>query len=131
MGGAELLVRPVGPLDPVAADRAGRATRHPVGRHAAVTGENGSGHRLAEANAADNSIAAAMPADAAGATTDGETVDEDGKAPFQHLGIGEARVGHVRVDGVSAVEIRTGARAAADRLVILVALVAESEVVHR
>ena len=60
----------------------------------------------------------------------------DGEAEFEDLRIGQARIGHVGVDRVGAVEAgavaeHAGRRARADRLVILVAVVAEGEVVHR
>ena len=50
---------------------------------------------------------------------------------LQHLGIGDPRVRHVGVDGARAVEARPGPGAAADRLVVAEALVAEEQVVHR
>ena len=50
---------------------------------------------------------------------------------LEHLGVGDARVGHVRVDARGAVEAGPRARAAADRLVVAEARVAEGHVVHR
>ena len=55
----------------------------------------------------------------------------DRKAALQHFGIGQARIGHVRVNRARAVEARTGGRAGAERLVVLIGVVAESEIVHR
>ena len=54
-----------------------------------------------------------------------------GKAPLEDLRIGQARVGHVRVDGAAAVVPGAGASSAADGLVILHLVIAEGEVVHR
>ncbi len=50
---------------------------------------------------------------------------------LEHLGIGDRGVGHVAVHRVGAVEAGAGAAAAADRLVVAEALVAEQHVVHR
>ncbi len=61
------------------------------------------------------------------------------EAELEHLGVGQARVGHVGLhDAVPSkpptrpsASNAAGARAAGDRLVVLVARVAEGEVVHR
>ena len=74
---------------------------------------------------------AAMTAGAAGPVTDLETFQQDGIAPFQHLGVGQAAVRHMRMNRITAIEIGTCARTAAQRLVILIDVVAVDEVVHR
>ncbi len=70
-------------------------------------------------------------AGAAAAAADRERLEAHRKAPLEHLRIGQPRIGHVRLHRARAVEIGTGARAARDRLVVLVPGVAEREVVHR
>ena len=72
-----------------------------------------------------------MPAGAAAASPDAIRVEAYGKAPLEHFGIGEPRIRHVRLDHARAVEVRPRAGTAGDRLVVLVALVAEGEIVHR
>ena len=59
-----------------------------------------------------------------------EAAHDHGRARLQHLGIGDARVGHVHVHARGAREAGARARAAADRLVVAEARVAEGEVVH-
>jgi hypothetical protein len=56
--------------------------------------------------------------------------DQHRKAELQHLRIREPRIGHVGVNRIGAVKIRPSARAAANRFVVLIALVAEREIVH-
>ena len=50
---------------------------------------------------------------------------------FEHLGIGETRIGHMGLHRRTAPEAGTGASAAADRFVVLNPLVAKGQVVHR
>src|SRR3546814_19983470 len=63
--------------------------------------------------------------------TDGEAFEQNRKSRLQYFGIGKPAVGHVGLDRAGAVEVRPGPSAAGDRFVILVALVAEGEIVHR
>jgi hypothetical protein len=51
---------------------------------------------------------------------DGVAVQPHREAELQHLGVGQARVGHVRLHHAGAVEAGAGAGAARDRLVVLV-----------
>src|SRR5262249_31690008 len=128
---AETLARAVGALDPVAADRTRLPAGHAVRRLDAMAGENCRGHRLAKAHAADDAVAAALSPCTTGAATNGEAFEQYRETPFQHFRIGQARIRHVGVNRVGPIEIGPGAGAAADRLVILVALIAEGEIVHR
>ena len=80
---------------------------------------------------AHHPVPAAVSALAAAAPAHGEGLQPHREAPLEHLGIGEAGVGHVRVHGARAVVARAGPGAAAQGLVILVALVAVKHVVHR
>ena len=60
-----------------------------------------------------------------------EILQHDRETHLENLGVGQARVRHVRMHGRRAVEALARRRARADRLVILVIDVAEGEVVHR
>src|SRR6185503_17815670 len=117
-------------LDVIAPGQPGLAAGHAVRPHLAVAREDRRGHRLEEAHSANRAFAAAPAALAARAAADLEALEPHREAPLQHLGIGEARVGHVGLHHVGAVEARPGARAAGDRLVVLIAVVAEREIVH-
>ena len=68
---------------------------------------------------------------AAGIGADGEFFQQHRITRFQNLRIGEARIGHMRVHRRHAVEIASRARAAADGFIILMARIAEGEIVHR
>ncbi len=121
----------IGPLDPVAPARAGGTARDPVGRHDAVVREDDDLHVLEKADAAQGARTAGVTPGAAAAVADSETLQQHRIAPFQDFGVGEARIGHMRVHRGRAVEVGPGAGAAADRLVVLVTGVAEGDVVHR
>ena len=102
-----------------------------IGALGAILGEQRKRDRFCEDHLADDAVAAGGLALAAGVFADGESLQADGKAPFQNLRVGDSRVGHVRVHGVRAVEARPGSGAAADGFVVAAALVAEDQVVHR
>ena len=102
----------------------------PEGRDATTAGEDGGGHRLQEAQPADDAVTAAPATGAAAAPADAELLHPHREAPLQDLRIGESGVGHVGVYRGGPVETRTRPGAAADGLVILMALVAEGQVVH-
>ena len=95
-----------------------------------MAGEQRAIHPLAETDAAMRSVPALPLARAARATADMEILENHGEAEFEDLGIGQARVGHVGVHARRAVPARPGRRTGADRLVILILVVAEGEVVH-
>ena len=118
-------------LDPVAAQAPRLAAGQAEGRDAAVAGERGDGHRLAEAEPADAAVAAAPAAGAAAARPDPVRLEQHRVAPLQLLGIGEPGVGHLGLHHVGAVEAVARARTAGHRLVVLVPVVAERHVVHR
>ena len=64
-----------------------------------------------------------------------ETLEKHRKARFQHLRIRESRIGHVTLNGIGAgkalpLVVDAGAGAAADGLVVLIAIVAPDEVIH-
>src|SRR5438105_8657744 len=129
-GRTEVLARAVDALHPVAADLARRTACHAERRHAAVVGEHGSGHGFEKAYAPLAAVTAAISACAAAAAAHSEFFEAHRKTPLENLGIGEPRVGHVRLHHAGAVEIRTRTRATGNRLVILIGFVAEGEVVH-
>ncbi len=66
-----------------------------------------------------------------GTAPDVEILQHDGEAQLQHFRVGEPRIRHVRMHGGGAVETFSRRRAGADRLVILMARIAEGEIVHR
>ena len=59
-----------------------------------------------------------------------EIFEHDRVAEFENLGICQPRVGHMRMDCIGAVKSRTCGRTGADRFVVLIADVAEIEIVH-
>src|SRR5260221_39666 len=115
----------------VAPGNAGLAARHAMRPYQAMSREDRGGHRLEKAQSAQRAIAAVPPATPARAVADLEALEAHREAPFEHFGVGEPRVRHVGLHHVGTVESRPRARAAADRLVILVLPIAEGEVVHR
>src|SRR5690606_306350 len=88
-------------------------------------------HPLEEAHAAGDAVAAPVPPAPARAAADRVFLEADGEAELQHLRVGGSGVGHVRLDGRAAVEVRAGTGAAADGLVVLQASIAPDVVVHR
>src|SRR3954467_7985693 len=110
----------------------GRTRRWPE-RIAAVIGSRKRPRRTAPwpaGRVAPAAVPAAPVAAAARSGADLEALEAHREAPLEHLGIGEARIGHVRLHHVGTVEVRSGARAACNSLVVLVALIAEREIVH-
>jgi len=96
-----------------------------------VIGEDAGRHRLAEFDLAHEPVAATMSASPARAGAQREFTQQHREARLEHLRVGEPRIGHVRLHAARAVVVGAGARAAGDGLVVLVAVVAEREVVHR
>src|SRR5450759_5511487 len=127
-GRTEVLARAVDALDPVAADLALSTAAQAKRRHAAVVGEHGRGHSFEKPNTPLAAVAATMPAGATASAAHPEFLKAHRKTPLENLGIGEPRVGHVRLHHAGAVEFGSRARAAGDRLVVLVGFVAEGEV---
>ena len=72
-----------------------------------------------------------MRARAARSAADRKPVEPHRKARFQYFGIGQPAVGHVGLHRVGPVMVGPRARAAGDRLIILVGRIAEGEIVHR
>jgi len=96
-------------LDPVAAEGARLAAGHPERGDAAVAGQRGNGHGLAEPEPADAAVPAVPAARAAAAGPDPVGLQQHRVAPFEHLRVGEPGVGHLGLHDVGAVE--AGARA--------------------
>src|SRR5215470_8133962 len=119
------------PLDPVPADRARLAARGTERRHAPMLREHHGRHRLEESHTALSAVAAAMPSGTTAAAADAVLLEPHGEAPFEHLRVRQPRIGHVRLHDAGSVEIGPRAGSAGNCLVILVAGVAEGEVVHR
>src|SRR5205814_1258056 len=82
---------------------------------------------LQEAHAARGAVAAVPAATTAAAAPDLVRVDAHRVAPLEDPGVGEARIGHVRLHRVGAVETLARAGAAGDGLGVLVALVADGD----
>jgi hypothetical protein len=121
----------ISPLDPVAADSARETSGHTVGRHPAVAGQDADGDRFPEAEPPYGTVTAVPAARAAAASSDGELLHEHRMAPLQDLRVGQPGVGHVGLHHGHPVESVARAGAGGDRLVVLVAFVAEGDVVHR
>src|ERR1700722_8740052 len=121
----------VGALHPVAAEGAGGAAAQAEGGDPAMAAERADRHRLEEPDPADSAVAAVPAAVAAAAGADRVGLGPDRGAPFELLGVGEPGVGHLRLHHVGAVDPLAGARAAGHRLVVLVPVVAEGDIVHR
>ena len=68
---------------------------------------------------------------AARSLADRELLEPDWEAGLEDFGVGQAAVGHVRLDRVGPVMAGARARAAGDGLIILIVAAAEREVVHR
>lgn len=75
-------------------------------------------HRDPELDIAQDALAAGVQARAAAAVAEREFAQQDGVAALEDLGVGDARVGHVRVHAVGAVPGRAGAGAAGDGFVV-------------
>src|SRR5581483_8060804 len=101
------------------------AARQAKGRHHAVAGQERALHLLEEADGAADAVAGIPFAAAARAFANMEVLEHDRIAKLENLRVSETRVGHVRVHRVGAGEARTRRGAGADRLVVLVLLVAE------
>src|SRR5262249_29522914 len=130
VGAFQLLDRAVLATHGVFADLAGFAAGEPERAHAAVAGQNRAVHLLEETDGAADAVAGVPLAAPARAFADVEILEHHRITELEHLRTGEPRVGHVRMHRVGAGEARTGRRAGADRLVVLVLRVAEVEVVH-
>ena len=120
------------PLQGVAAELAWlAAVEAERGVRASTFGEDRDAERLQELDLADDAVSAAMFPCSARTAADRELADADGIAAFDYFGIGQSRVGHVRVNGIGPVGLGRGSAAAADRLVVTERPVAEGQVVHR
>jgi hypothetical protein len=96
--------RAVRALHPVAAEGAGGAALQAEGGDPAMAAERADRHRLEEPYPADSAVAAAPAALAAAAGSDRIGLEADGVAPFEHLGVGEPGVRHLRLHHIGAVE---------------------------
>ena len=86
--------------------------------------------RIDSGQAARGPITATLRTHAARAFSNRKLLQQHREAHFQHFGIGQSAVGHVALYHRGAGEVRARTGAARDRLVILVAIVAEGEIVH-
>src|SRR5262249_48804963 len=111
----------------ILADLAGLAAGETERTHAAVARENRAVHLFEKANGAADAIPGIPAAAPARAFADMKILEHDGVAKLEHLRVGQARVGHMRVHGVGAGKAGAGRRPRAYRLVVLVFVVAEIE----
>src|SRR5947208_762244 len=95
-----------------------------------MAGQYGGSHVLEKTHATHRAVAAAPPAFTAAAAPYRKVFQQNRKTPFEYLGIGKPRIGHVRMHRIRAVESVAGARAPTDRFVVLIAVIAERKVVH-
>ena len=91
----------------------------------------GIGAGCAVATVSHTAVATAPASGAARATTNLVAQQPHRETELQHFGVGQARVGHVGLDHIGAIKARACTAAARDGLVVLVALIAEGEIVHR
>src|SRR6185312_851758 len=111
--------------DPVLADLARLAAVEAERPHPAMAGQNRAFHSFEEADGPADAVPGMPSAFAARIFADVKILEHGRIAEFQHFRIGEAGVGHVRVNRIGAVEAGPGRRAGADRLVILIFRIAE------
>mmetsp|Transcript_6626 Transcript_6626/g.23400 ORF Transcript_6626/g.23400 Transcript_6626/m.23400 type:complete len:588 (+) Transcript_6626:44-1807(+) len=130
VAGVQRLLCPVCPHHPVLPYLPWLPAIHAVWRHLAVVAEDDDFHLLVEGDAPLHSAAAHVASLAAGALADRERLDADGVSELNDLRVREARVSHVRMYTIRAVEVRTRTGAPAHGLVVLVAFVAKRHVVH-
>ena len=95
-----------------------------------MIGEQGCGERGTKLQPPHDAIAAAVPSGATRAAADRELPHQHRELALEDLRIGQARVGHVSLHGVAAVEVRPRAGAAGDGLVVLQVRIPEGQVVH-
>ena len=131
---------PVSPHDIVVGDRSACATGCAKGRHDPAVAEHRCGHRLEKSDGANAAVATTPAPCSTRMTTDRVALQAHRKPQLEDFGIGQARIGHMRLNHCRAIEAAgeaalgvkdaTRARATRNRLVVLVALVAEGEIAH-
>src|SRR5699024_10220488 len=77
---------------------------HAVWRYATMTGQEGDRHRIEELQAAYRPVATVPTPEAAASVPDRKLFERDVVAQFEHFRVGEARIGHVRLHDIGAVE---------------------------
>src|SRR5262245_31640163 len=115
---------------PVFADLPGLAAREPKWSYPAMTGQNGAFHLFEKTYGATDAVARMPLAAAARSGANVKVLKHHGIAELENLRVGQARIRHMRMDRVRAVKSGARGRTGADRLVVLVALIAEIEIVH-
>src|SRR6185312_997025 len=118
-------------MDPPLALRAIEPAGQTKWGDAAVIGEQGPGEGREKLQPPDGTVTAAMRAGTPRAFTHRELAQPHRKFSLENLRVGQARIGHVGLDRVAAVEVRPRAGAACNGFVVLNALIAECQVVHR
>lgn len=95
-----------------------------------TVGQYAQGHRFQKTNTAGDTVTTLMLPLASAVGTDSESIKFYRITPFQNLGIGESRVGHMGMYGISTLKIGTGASATTQGFVILILRIAKGQVVH-
>ncbi len=109
----------------------GLAPVGPAGRVAAALGDQREGHLLERFDLAHDAVAAAVEPRAARAAAQGIGADAQREFALERLDGRVERVAHRDVNAAGPIGVGAGALAAAERLVVGEARVAEREVVHR
>ena len=120
----------VGALNIIMPQRTLAPTGHSVGMNDSVAGQHGCCHLLPEPDPPNDAVATAVFALTARSTPDRKRIQDYREPPFQNFRVGQASIGHMRMDAIRSVKIRPGPGAAADGFVILIISVAEGEVIH-
>ena len=138
---AQLQHAAIDALDPVHTDRAGLAAVDAERARDAAIRQDRRGHRLQKAHPPHAAVTPGVAPGAARAAPDRIAFKPHREAKFQHLGVGQARVRHMglhhrraaeaAVRAAAGVEPQPGTGAAGNRFVVLMAGVAEGEIVHR
>src|SRR6266545_2346986 len=118
-------------VEQVAAGLAGRAAALALRRLRAALADDREPAVLEDAQLADDAVAASMSAVAAGPSAQAVALDTQRVLQLQRLDRSRERVGHRDVHAARAIRSRARTLAAADRLVVRKAVVAECDVVHR
>src|SRR5262245_57228314 len=111
---------PLRPANEALAAESGLAARQSIGRNTPVAVQERDIHAFEKANDAGDTVAAAPSALSARIAAYRESLQDDGITEFEHFRVGQTRIGHMRVDGTRPIEAGAGARAAANRFIILV-----------
>src|SRR3981189_476854 len=121
---------PAVPLDVILSGRARAAAGHAEGARLAAIAQDGGRHRGEEAYPSHAALAAAPPAGTAGTFANFEGLHAHRELGLKYVGVHETEIGHVDLDHTRTGETGPRAGTACNRFIVLVAGIAESEVIH-